>query len=121
MTINFRGAIQSIFFYVQWEGFPFVSAVYKIVTFEGDKVVKAGVLLTLRPPGTPPAHHVARPGWIPGPGSFHCGTAGGRSHRAALTEDKVTTLTCTALFKMSFNQTFFFSAPVYKQLRKFNC
>lgn len=54
------------------------------------------VPLTLRPPGTPPAHLAARPGWIPGPGSFHCGTAGGRSHRAAKAEDTVTTFTCTA-------------------------
>lgn len=59
-------------------------------------MAKADVRLTLRPPGTPPVHHAARPGWIPGPGSFHCGTAGGRSHRAAKAEDNVTVLTCTA-------------------------
>lgn len=107
------------YFYVQWEGFPFVSAVCKIVAFEGEKVVKAEVRLTLHPPGTLPAHHAARPVWIPGPGSFHCGTAGGRSRRAAYTEDSDYVNSYTKNEFSAFNQTSFF-APVYKQLRKCN-
>lgn len=93
MTDNLRGAG------MLFSMFPFVSAVCKIVAFEGKKWSKAAVCLTPHPPGTPPAHHAARPGWIPGPGSLHCETAGGHSHRAAEAEDKIIMLTSTATLR----------------------
>lgn len=54
-----------------------------------QKLVRSDVCLTLHPPETPPVHLAALPGWTPGPGSFHCGTAGGHSRQAAGAEDTV--------------------------------
>lgn len=42
---------------------------------------KSDCYLTLLPPEIPPVHLSVLPGWTPGPGSFHCGTAEGHSHQ----------------------------------------
>lgn len=45
--------------------------------------------LTLPSPEIPPVHPSALPGWTPGPGNFHYGTAEGHSHQARREEDTV--------------------------------
>lgn len=55
---------------------------------DGDRN-RGDLYLTLLPPETPPVHLFALPGWTPGPGSFHCGTAEGHSRQARRKEDTV--------------------------------
>lgn len=50
---------------------------------------RGDLYLTLLPPEIPPVHLFALPGWTPGPGNFHYGTAEGHSRRAGQKEGTV--------------------------------